>query len=252
MAFVDSGGPAPIILLLHGFTDSSRSFSLLEQWLSAYRLIIPDLPGHGGSGQGCRLTVADFAQDVAFLLASLGVENCIAVGHSMGAMVAMRLSAVVPKTITALVLISGTLRPKFPDDDTLVDGILALKDPIDPSDTFFDIWHACPNAVDQRFLEEVRREAAAIPSKIWQGILAEFSRLNLASTAKGLTVPVLCIAGGEDTLFDESHRSALLSALREPQSVILRGLGHNPHWEDPARLGTIIAQFIQGVLSARR
>ncbi|RUM15611.1 alpha/beta hydrolase [Rhizobium fabae] len=243
LAYIDTGGSGPTLLLLHGYSDSSRSFSLLEPWLCGYRLIIPDLPGHGGSVVGAGMTVADFTDAIVALMAALSVERFAVIGHSMGAMIGIDLTARLPDVVVALVTISGTVRPAFPQRDPVTDGILGLCDPIDPGDPFFDLWHACPHPVDPSFLAPISREAAAISAEIWHGILACFSTLDLTEAAAQVRMPVLCIGGSEDALFDAGHRLALEDALSKAQSVLMEGFGHNPHWEDPEKVSVVLRDF---------
>ncbi len=252
MAFIDSGGQGPVLLLLHGYSDSSRSFSLLEPYVEGHRLIIPDLPGHGASVAGDGLTVGDFVDDIAALLVTLGIDRCLVIGHSMGAMVGMVLAERLPGVVEALVLISATLRPAFPESDPITHAIRQLIDPIDPADPFFDVWHAGPHPVDRSFLDPLSREAAAIPSRIWKGILGEFSRLDLTEIADRILQPVLCIAGSDDMLFDAAHRVALASVLPDARTVLLKGFGHNPHWEDPSHVAICIGRFFETVGVERR
>ncbi|WP_245436838.1 alpha/beta fold hydrolase [Rhizobium chutanense] len=245
LAYIDTGGSGPTLLLLHGYSDSSRSFSLLEPWLCGYRLVIPDLPGHGGSAVGTGMTVADFTDDIVALMAALSVERFAVIGHSMGAMIGIDLAARLHDVVSALVTISGTVRPAFPQDDPVTDGILGLCDPIDPGNPFFDLWHACPHPVDPGFLAPISREAAAISAEIWHGILVCFSTLDLTETAIQVRAPVLCMAGSEDVLFDAGHRLALEDALPKAQSVLMEGFGHNPHWEDPEKVSVVLRDFFQ-------
>ena len=251
MAFVDSGGAGPVLLLLHGYSDSSRSFSLLQPWLLTYRLVMLDLPGHGASAASEDLTVGGIADDVAAVLLALGIDRCIVIGHSMGAMVGMTLSVLLPETVDALVLISGTLRPAFPANDPVTTGILGLSDPIDPTNPFFAHWYAGPQPLDQTFLGEVSREAAAMPATVWKKILAELSQLDLTTTASQIAVPVLCLSGEGDMLFDAGHRLALTQALPKSQSIVLSGFGHNPHWECPSQVALHAASFAQGIYGKR-
>lgn len=244
LAVVDTGGSGPAVLLLHGYTDSSRSFSLLDPWLGGYRLIIPDLPGHGGSGIGAGLGIDDLADDIAALIRVLRLPPLTIIGHSMGAMIGMVLAARLPETVTALVTISGSLRPAFPPTDPVTAAITGLVDPIDPADPFFDLWHAGPHPVDRSFLAHVRSEAASIPAATWHGILDEFSTLDLTPTAASVTVPVLCIGGDSDGLFDASHRLALEQAFPRARSIAMEGFGHNPHWEDAERIAAMIREFL--------
>jgi hypothetical protein len=76
---------APPLLLIHGFTDSSRSWSLVAPHLSRFRLILPDLRGHGASGapeHGYGPTV--MAADLLGLVDHLGLASAHLAGHSMG------------------------------------------------------------------------------------------------------------------------------------------------------------------------
>ena len=252
VAFVDSGGQGPVLLLLHGYSDTSRSFSLLEPHLIGYRLIIPDLPGHGASAAGDGLAVGDFADDIAALLVTLGIDRGCVVGHSMGAMVGMEISARLGKRIKAFVSISGALRPAFPQGSVVTEAIMGFSDPIDPADPFFKLWHACPHPVDGEFLNFLSQEAAAIPATIWQGILEEFSTLDLTDIAKRISVPMLCIAGSADTIFDADQRHVLQEALTQPEIVLLEGVGHNPHWEMPSHVALCIERFVETAGLERR
>lgn len=67
LAYVEMGNPGGVpILLLHGFTDTARSWTLTAPYLAmGFRLVAPDLRGHGHSDQpdGC-YTIPEMANDV--------------------------------------------------------------------------------------------------------------------------------------------------------------------------------------------
>ena len=247
MAFVDGGGRGPALLLLHGFSDTSRSFSVLEPFLAGYRLIFPDLPGHGASIRGDGLLVSDFAESIDHLLAVLGISRMAIIGHSMGAMTAIELAVRRKSDVGALVLLSASLRPDFGSDSPLTRGIRALRDPIHPSDVFFDDWYSCDRPIDPGFLSKMRTDAAAMPAAIWHGILDGFANTNLGASAKQISAPVLCLSGSNDPLFDASHRQALTQVFSPAQSITLSGYGHNPHWEDPQHVSELILSFLEEV-----
>ncbi|KJF65971.1 alpha/beta fold hydrolase [Rhizobium nepotum] len=249
LAFIDSGGPGPVLLMLHGFSDTSRSFSMLEPFFSEYRLIVPDLPGHGVSSTGPGLHVADFAETINCFLTLMGVSRLFLLGHSMGAMTAIELAARRGAAIRALVLISATLEPDFGAESQLTRDILALQDPIKPAGGFLRDWYSCSQPVAQDFLSKMKQDAANMPAAIWQGILAGFADTNLRDSASRIKKPVFCLAGSEDPLFDASHRQQLAEAFPEAQTVTLKGHGHNPHWEDPQGVSTLVADFFADVMS---
>src|SRR5258707_1963613 len=62
------GGEGPPLLLVHGFGGAAWNFSELAPLLPGRRLIIPDLPGHGGSSPLPAPSLAGFADVVAELL----------------------------------------------------------------------------------------------------------------------------------------------------------------------------------------
>ncbi|MDH7801377.1 MULTISPECIES: alpha/beta fold hydrolase [unclassified Rhizobium] len=249
LAFIDSRGPGPVLLMLHGFSDTSRSFSMLEPFFSEYRLIIPDLPGHGVSSAGQGLHVADFAETIDRFLTLMGVSRLFLLGHSMGAMTAIELAARRGDAIRALALISATLEPDFGAESQLTRDILALRDPIMPTVGFLRDWYSCSQPVDQDFLSKMKQDAANMPAAIWHGIVTGFADTNLHHSASRIKKPVLCLAGSEDPLFDASHRQQLAEAFPGAEAVTLDGHGHNPHWENPQGVSTQIADFFADVMS---
>lgn len=253
LAFIDTGEQKPTLLLLHGYSDTSRSFSLIEPLLKGFRLVIPDLPGHGESAPGDELlSPSNIAQDIVQLMRTLQIEEFDIVGHSMGAMVGIELAANGSIRATGLVTISGTLRPDFPKDGTIARAISNLNDPIDPRDPLFDDWHICSQPVDRDFLAEVRLEAANMPASIWHRIYDCLATIDLSSSASKIVIPVLCFGGGDDPLFGINHRETLASAFRICRSEVLVGCGHNPHWEDPQRIADLLHRYLDERASASR
>ena len=242
-AYVDHG-QGEALLLLHGYSDTSRSFSLIAPFLDGYRLIIPDLGGHGGSMPGEGMSAADLARDVDRLVDRLGVHEFSLVGHSMGAMAAIEIAACQRQAVRALVLLSGSLKPDFGPRADVARAIRALKEPLRPDDAFFDRWHACSRPVDELFLGHLRREAAAIPLRTWRTLLDALAMTDLRSRAVQVKAPVLCIAGAQDPLFGARHRQALAETFASVRSITLDGHGHNPHWESPVDVAGLILSFL--------
>ena len=246
IAYVEIAGDGPALLLVHGFTDTSRSFSLLAPHLAGRRRVMPDLRGHGASQAGRGCSVADFAGDMAGLIQRLRLDRPVVVGHSLGAMVAMELAARHPELIGGLVVLAGTLRPGFGRDHPLVAGVEALRDPISPADPFYDWWHACRPGVPQPFLAGLAKDASAMPAERWRAVLEEIRSVDLTEAARTVRTPTQIIAGACDPLFGEAHQQALLRALPYASFVQAEGCGHNPHWEDPA----LVASAINGKFGA--
>jgi pimeloyl-ACP methyl ester carboxylesterase len=96
------GGDGPSLLMLHGFGGAAWNFSELAPLLAGRRLLIPDLPGHGGSPPlpAAGPTLAAYADAVA---ACLDGEADV-FGHSLGGAVALRLAERRPELVRRIIL----------------------------------------------------------------------------------------------------------------------------------------------------
>jgi pimeloyl-ACP methyl ester carboxylesterase len=257
MGYIDMGNPAgPAVVLVHGFTDSTRDWVPLLPYLSAhYRLILVDLRGHGQSSKPeCCYSRLDFAYDIKLLLDGLHVQRAALIGHSLGSIVAQTFAEYWPERTNRVVLISSTggsppTAPKKPPAFDFATAIRNLKEPIDPDSPFMIAWWDSPTPVDPEFIRRQRRDAAAIPLRVWLAVLdqalsADLAYADLQSTLPRLKAPALLIWGSKDPIFEEDVRQTLRAALPKARVRIFDGLGHNPFWEDPRAVAAEIDAFL--------
>jgi 3-oxoadipate enol-lactonase len=104
IAYDDAGAGRPIVLL-HGYPfNRSLWLEQIAALSDAYRLITPDLRGHGDSAVTDSITINDMAADVAGLLDTLEIERAVIGGLSMGGYVALAFQKQFPERVAALVL----------------------------------------------------------------------------------------------------------------------------------------------------
>ena len=94
----------PPLLLVHGFGGAAWNFDELAQLLPGRRLLIPDLPGHGGSAPLPAASLARFADVLGNLLEADGIDQADVLGHSLGGVVALRLAVRHPDRVRRLIL----------------------------------------------------------------------------------------------------------------------------------------------------
>lgn len=98
------------ILAVHGITSSHKAWAPLARQLPDVRIIAPDLRGRGGSrGLTGPYGMSRHGDDLAALLTELGVDHCVAVGHSMGGYAVLTLAHEHPGRVSGLVLVDGGL-----------------------------------------------------------------------------------------------------------------------------------------------
>ena len=115
----DTGSGDPL-LLLHGFTGCGDDWQhVFAAPLDGYRVITPDLRGHGrSSNPAATFRFADVARDISALLDRLGINRVKAIGMSAGANTLLHMATQQPPRITAMIHVSGT--PRFPDQARLI------------------------------------------------------------------------------------------------------------------------------------
>lgn len=269
LAYIDMGPrDAPPVVLLHGYTDSARDWAPMAPFLAGrFRLIIPDLRGQGASSKpACCYTRFDFAYDIRLLLGRLGLHRVVVVGHSLGSIVAQTFAEQWPARTRRLILISstgtffgpaaagvspGAAAQGCPPVETKLPASLAgaenLKDPIDPDSAFMNSWWQQSLRINPPFFSRrQRRDAAAIPARVWRAI-AEQSLLgvDLRFMLRRITAPTLLIWGGQDGLESPAGRAALVSGIKGAQVRLYPALGHDLIWQDPRGVARVITRFIE-------
>lgn len=246
--YVDLGDPkGEPLLLLHGYTDSSRSWSLTVPYLSGYRLLIPDQRGHGGSdAPACCYGSTQFADDARLFLDALGIRRVAVAGHSLGSMVAISLAADHPERVSRIILIGSTALVPVQRGDWLYENATALRTPLDPSSQFLAEWHPSnqPTPVDPVFAGTVEEEYLEIPLHVWRGVMRELADVPVGRHAQDVEAPVLILSGGKDPLFPAKHHASLLKAFPHAEAQIFPELGHNPNWERPDAVALAMKRFL--------
>ena len=105
------GGRGPVVVLLHGYTQTSHMWKPLMPLLAAsHTVIAPDLRGAGGSERAKDgYDKKTLAKDIRTLVRQLGHEQVQLVGHDIGLMVAYAYAAQYPKEVGKVVLMDAFL-----------------------------------------------------------------------------------------------------------------------------------------------
>ena len=104
-----TAGSGPVLLLLHGVTDSSQTWAPVTPSLARhFTLVAPDLLGHGDSATPRGdYSLGAHANGVRDLLTALGHQRVTVVGHSLGGGIAMQFAYQFPERCERLVLVSS-------------------------------------------------------------------------------------------------------------------------------------------------
>ena len=253
--YVDHGDrSAPVLVLLHGYTDSWRSFGpLLAALPKDLRAVALSLRGHGDSGKPrSRYDVATLAADVASLLDSLQVEDAIVAGHSMGSLVAQRFAIDHPTRTRGLILLGAFKALKGNPGATALwdDAVATLQDPV-PSSFVRDFQQSTlARAVPPDFFEMVVKESLKVPAHVWQSALRSLLDTDFGRETAKITAPTLIVWGDQDVFCSREEQQALKTAIAGAELITHQGAGHALHWEEPLAIAADITTFVRSCAPA--
>ncbi|QDV35533.1 alpha/beta fold hydrolase [Tautonia plasticadhaerens] len=247
--YVECGAGPHAVVLLHGYTDSWRSFRLTLPGLApACRCLALDQRGHGQSRyDGEDLSPAAFAGDVVALLDRMGIASATLVGHSMGSFIARRVALARPDRVERLVLVGSGLRVDNPAVREVEAGVAQFDGSASrpfveefQSSCVFDL-----GSVPAPFFEECVDASAGVPPRVWRAALAGMLDDDDRHLLGRIGQPTLVIGGREDGIFGREEQEELARSLPEGRLLLYDRCGHSPHWEQPGRFVEDVLRFLR-------
>jgi non-heme chloroperoxidase len=242
------------LLLLHGITDSWRSFDPVLPYLGPqWRAIAPSQRGHGDSDKpatGYRSD--DFVADLVALIEALALPPVIVAGHSMGSTHALRLAIDRPDLVRAVVGL-GTFA-RYSDKPELVQWVAETVQPLaDPvpralAEDFQLAMLARP--VAPGLVERMVGESLKVPAHVWRQAFAGLLEDDFSDRLHRVDVPTLLLVAGADAFVPAADAERLQRAI--PQACVEHwpGAGHALHWEEPQRCAASLDAFARQVAGA--
>ena len=102
-------GAGPAVILIHGFPECSTLWrNIWDDLAKKYTLIIPDLPGTGGTPLTGSITIPEMAEGIKLIMDKEGIDRAIIAGHSMGGYISFAFADLFPGRVAGLVLVHST------------------------------------------------------------------------------------------------------------------------------------------------
>jgi non-heme chloroperoxidase len=251
LEYVEHGSPSGVpLLLLHGLSDSLRSYELALPHLPAsIRAFALSQRGHGDSSRPATgYTPSDFAADLAAFMDAIGLERAVIVGHSMGSSIARRFALDFPERTLGLVLVGSfaTLEDK-PGVIELAQAVAELRDPVDPAFVAEFQQSTLAQPVPPAFFDVVVQESLKVPARVWRAVLEGLMGPDHPTEVGSIEAPTLIVWGDQDAFCLRSDQDALVAGIAGSQLVAYAGVGHDPQWEQPERFAADLAAFVQRI-----
>jgi pimeloyl-ACP methyl ester carboxylesterase len=263
VAYQDAGSGDETLLLIHGMAGSSETWrAVIPQLSRKYRVVAPDLLGHGQSAKPRGdYSLGAFAVWLRDLLDELHIARATIVGQSLGGGVAMQFVYQHPDYCQRLILISSgglgpdvgwTLRLLSAPGAELILPVIAPRPVLTAGNklrSWFtaagiqsprgaELWSAYSSLSDAETRQAFLRTLRSVVDYRGQAVSA-INRLHMVSE-----LPIMAIWGDEDRIIPVDHAYSAQEARPASRLEVLEGVGHFPHVERPSQVVDLIDDFI--------
>lgn len=255
----------PVLLIVHGILDHGAAWDAVARSLAArgYRVVAPDLRGHGRSthlATSASYHLMDFVADIDALSSRFQSPHML-VGHSMGAAVATAYAAARPSRITTLVLIEPPVPAR--SDVRVSDGLRVHLDALSdwaPHPVFASedtAMQVLQRAYPRMNVEVARAMVGRITEKCdggvrwrWDARLRSRAGIGYGGASsigtdtylemfQGITLPLTLVYANGSDMLRRSDIETLKRAAPEARAIWLDG-GHNLHHDATDKLADVI------------
>jgi pimeloyl-ACP methyl ester carboxylesterase len=271
----------PAIMLVHGIRDVGASLlPVAEPLAERFRVVLPDLRGHGDSGKPGNYAMWQFIYDLYRVATHFQLARPVVLGHSLGGQIAAYYAALFPDAISKLVIVEGLGPPQRPSDadpltarhaermrlvelaelpergrplpdvEFAASRLIANNPRIAPERARWLAEHGTERATDGRWYWKFDQRVG----QVWLGSDPERNRANWRAVA----CPTLVVTAG---LADEYWRSQMpipnwdgrfsqadladrLACFRDVRHAHIDSAGHMVHFDAPEALVTLVTSFL--------
>jgi len=249
----DDGIGSPTVVLIHGWTCDGSDWAHQHDAFSAdYRVITVDLRGHGrSSAPPSGYDPRGFAQDIAALLDVLSVHDVIAIGHSLGGLVASALSIERPDLVAGVVVVD----PPYGRDPDRVAFLAEVLEGL-RTDNCEDVIAAAISGMDSAETPSHlrawhRRRARGCPPHVLAGTLEQIfwseNQFGLIAEAEEYLQQRACPVLAFYVAPERAGWEATLSSHPASKALAIDGVGHWLHQEQPEEFNRAVVEWIESL-----
>ncbi|MEP6998404.1 MAG: alpha/beta hydrolase [Betaproteobacteria bacterium] len=238
----------PTILFVHGASNDHSVWALQARYFAHHgnNALAVDLPAHGRSGGDARPSIASIADWMSALLDALGVDRAVVVGHSMGALAALDMTARYPARVRAVALL-GPAAP-MSVSDVLLDAARAgehLAFELMTAWTFSAVSHLGGNRQPGFWMttNALRLMERSRPGVLHADLDACHRYAGGLTAAAAVGCPVLLVFGQRDLMVPPKDAGPLLDTLPNKRVVTIPECGHSMMAEAPDAVLDALREF---------
>lgn len=255
-------GEKPVLLMLHGFTGSNKTFqesiTHLEEHFS---IVAPDLLGHGKTDSPdeiARYSIERIVDDLVTILQELKIMQCFVLGYSMGGRVATAFASAHPEMVRGLILVSsspGLAQKDLQESRVQADNRLADMLESEGIRSFVDYWEKLALFASQEVLSDELKKRIRL-ERLAQNPNGLAMSLRGMGTGKqpsywnhltDFTFPVLLMTGSLDEKFEKIAQE-MQQLIPSSTHVTVQNAGHAVYLEQPNIFLSQLTNWLEVIL----
>lgn len=254
--YEETGQGCPLVML-HGWSMSSRVWRFQKELADSCRLVIPDLRGHGrSSAPAAGYLLENLAGDVVALFERLELTNAVLLGWSLGSQVALAAFPKLQERLASLVLVGAT--PRFTATDGHPCGLpatelrgIGLRLRRNFTGTMGEFFRGMfaegelSHEQEDRINREIALDGGLPEPAVAHATLDILASTDLREKMPAIDRPMLLIHGSADTICPPGAARYLAERLPDARLVMLDGAGHAPFLSRPDEFNAILRKFLQ-------
>ncbi|MBC1783561.1 2-succinyl-6-hydroxy-2,4-cyclohexadiene-1-carboxylate synthase [Listeria welshimeri] len=255
-------GEKPVLLMLHGFTGSNKTFQESITHLEKhFSIVAPDLLGHGKTDSPdeiARYSIERIVEDIVTILQELKIMQCFVLGYSMGGRVATAFASAHPEMVRGLILVSsspGLAQKDLQESRVQADNRLADMLESEGIRSFVDYWEKLALFASQEVLSDELKKRIRL-ERLAQNPNGLAMSLRGMGTGKqpsywnhlaDFTVPVLLMTGSLDEKFEKIAQE-MQQLLPNSTHVTVQNAGHAVYLEQPNIFLSQLTNWLEVIL----
>jgi pimeloyl-ACP methyl ester carboxylesterase len=252
----DDDGPGPVVVLLHGFPFDRTMWSNQQSTVGAiYRVIAPDLRGHGTSAAPDGIyTVDEMADDVIETLDELHLTGPLVFGGlSMGGYLVLSIAARYPDRVKGLMLMNTRATADSPEAarnrEELARQVEAAGNAEAIVSTMLPRYFARSTFEHHpHLIARMHHQMAKTPARAVAGTLRGLARRpDRTALLPEIAAPALVLTSRDDQLIPFEESEAMARSLPSARLVAIDGVGHVAPLENPKATNAAILKFLESV-----
>lgn len=242
-AYQGEDGARPALILVHGAGGTHLHWPSDVRRIPGYRILAPDLPGHGKSGGRGLQSIDAYVEAVLAWMQAIDLHRAVFAGHSMGSAISLRLAIEHSEHVLALGLLGAGARLRvdpeilrYTASDTTFEGAVDLI-----------VESAFSQHAPELLMALARERMAETRPSVLHGDYLACDAFDEMARISTITQPAIVISGGDDRLTPPRYAQFLADEIPNAELHLIPDAGHMVMLEKPGEVARLLMMFMDGI-----